>query len=433
MEYNQVVLECVDLLKRFDATVAVRNLSFSLNKGDILGLVGENGAGKSTLVKMIGGEHPFDGGGMRYRGESVRWKDAFHALQNGIAIVHQHPLLVEDFTAEENIFLGKEIARPNGLVDNRSTSRKGAEIKSKYSIVVDLDLKRTVRNMSAGEKQVVEILKALSYEPNILMLDEPTASLPKEEAEKLIALMRHLNEEDQLTIIYISHKLEEVFDVCNRIMVMRNGENAGILGREEFDKDRLITMIVNQDLRDFYPKKSRKVGQKLLETRELCSDRLKNVSINVCGGEIVGLYGLMGAGMSELAETIFGLRKYADGRIEVFQSGRAQRTNGTVREAVRRGIYLVPEDRLKYGLIPSFNIRENTSLAHLRALFREALINRSKETKLVAQELAKIHVKYAGLEQSIHELSGGNQQKVVVSRWLLKDCIVLILDDPTTE
>jgi ABC-type sugar transport system ATPase subunit len=425
------ILECKNLSKHFDATVAVKDLSFSLQRGDVFGIVGENGAGKSTLIKMLGGEYPPNSGTITHAGRERRWRDSYDALRNGVGIVHQHPLLVEGFTVEENIFLGKEFTNSFDLIDDAKITENARKTIREFPIFASIDPKRRIEDMSAGEKQVVELLKVFSYEPNILILDEPTASLPKEEAERLFELIRHLNEEKQLTIIYISHKLEESFSICNKIMVMRNGENVGVLERQEFERARIIRMMMNYDLAEFYPPKSDKVGGSLIEVRDLATAKLSDINLTVHAGEIVGLYGLMGAGMSEVAEALFGLAKIEAGSIRLLASGVDMGINASVNEMIAHGVYLVPEDRMSKGIIPMFDIRENASLAHLGHNSPEKIINLKREKKLVKEGLDKLHVKYANLSQGIGELSGGNQQKVIVSRWLLRDCTVLIVDDPT--
>jgi len=285
--------------------------------------------------------------------------------------------------------------------------------------------------LTAGEKQVVEILKGLSYDPEVLILDEPTASLPKEEADRLLALVRRLNEERHLTVVYISHKLEETLALCNRVMVLRNGGNVGVVKREGADRPTLIRMMMNSDLSEFYPPKaSSEAGTPLLEVEELRSPTLHGVSLHVNAGEIVGLYGLMGAGMSEVARAVFGIAPITSGRIRLGKTGEVfERTH--VDSMVARGVYLVPEDRHRFGLISTFSVRENTSLAHLDRCLPGALLDFARERRLVEAELAKVRVKYADTEQSIAELSGGNQQKVIVSRWLMQECSVFIVDDPT--
>jgi ABC-type sugar transport system ATPase subunit len=411
--------------------VAVKNVSFSISRGDILGIVGENGAGKSTLIKILGGEYRPDSGTISYLNSDVYWRHSSDALNAGISIVHQHPLLVEDFTAEENIFLGREHINRFNLINKNKISNECRGLLEKYGIYYNLDLKKRISLMPAGEKQVVEILKNFFYDPKLLIMDEPTASLPKEEVERLLLLLKKLNNEKKLTIIYISHKLEETFSLCNKIMVMRNGENVGIMSRAEFDRARLIQMMMNSNLTEFYPPKDSHPGNIVLEMENVCSDVVKNINLNIRAGEIAGLYGLMGAGMSDVAKILFGLTKRRGGLIRLKYRNEIITDNKNVKEMINRGIYLIPEDRLRNGLIMSLNIRENTTLAHLAYSLPEKLINIKKEKMIVKNELKKMNTKYRDLDQEIIELSGGNQQKVIVSRWLMRDCNILIVDDPT--
>ncbi len=431
LKNNSKILEGLGLRKVFGATVAVDDLSFILNKGDVLGLVGENGAGKSTLVKILGGEYTLDKGRIIYKGKEVKWQGPHHALKEGIGIVHQHPLLIPDFNVKENIFLGKEYGR--FLIDNRKIEKVTRELIERYPIYLNLDLEKNVGEMLASERAVTELLKILSYEPEILILDEPTSTLPREETDALLMLLKRVNEEKNITIIYISHKLEEVFDLCNKVMVMRNGRNVGILDRNEFDRQKVVQMMINYDISEFYPRKAKSVGNILLEVKNLNSPKLKDVNITVRAGEIVGLYGLMGMGMREVLESIFGLNDSATGKM-FFNWGDQEGislSNISTSNLIDRGVYLIPGDKDRYGLIPVFNVRENTTIAHLPYLCPELLIDIKKEQELTKRALEAISTKYGSTEQGIDELSGGNQQKVLVARWLLKDCNVLLLDDPT--
>lgn len=427
MTTKEILMSTKGLNKSFGATHAVVNLDINIEKGDIMGLVGENGAGKSTLIKILGGEHFFDSGQIFYRNEKIFWRSSAEALKKGIAIVHQHPLLVTSLGAAENIFLGKEFIQ-GFFVDNPKGIEEAKKLIKQYPIYADLDLEKPVREMSAGEKEVVEILKALSYDPEILILDEPTASLPKDETETLLKLLKELNKTKNITIIYISHKLEEAFEICNKITIMRNGKNIGTLTRENFDKDKLVKMMINQDISEFYPEKSAKIGETLLEANNLKSKILRNVSIHVRKGEILGLYGLMGAGMTELVESIYGLRYLEKGEIKV---GSKKIEKPHVDTMVRNGVFLIPADRHQYGLFPSFTVSENITIAHLFSLFQEFLLKRSKENQAAIEQAKRVNLKYADINQSIKELSGGNQQKAIVARWLLQECGILIVDDPT--
>lgn len=427
MATKEIIMSTKGLNKSFGATHAVVNLNINIEKGDIMGLVGENGAGKSTLIKILGGEHTVDSGQIIFQNKKISWRSSSEALKKGIAIVHQHPLLVSSLGAAENIFLGKEFSQ-GFFVDNTKAFEETRKLVQQYPIYKDLDIEKPVIEMSAGEKEVVEILKALSYEPEILILDEPTASLPKDETETLLKLLTELNKKRNITIIYISHKLEEAFEICNKITVMRNGKNIGTLTRENFNKDKLVKMMINQDISEFYPDKSTKSGKILLEANHLNSKILRDVSINVRKGEILGLYGLMGAGMTELVESIYGLRHLEKGEIKM---GNKSIEKPHVDIMIRNGVFLIPADRHQYGLFPSFTVSENITIAHLFSLFQEFLLKRSKENKAAIKQAKRVNLKYADINQSIKELSGGNQQKAIVARWLLKECEILIVDDPT--
>ena len=427
MTTKEIIMSTEGLNKSFGATHAVVNLNINIEKGDIMGLVGENGAGKSTLIKILGGEHTVDSGQIIFQNKKISWHSSSEALKKGIAIVHQHPLLVSSLGAAENIFLGKEFSQ-GFFVDNTKAFEETKKLVQQYPIYKDLDIEKPVTEMSAGEKEVVEILKALSYEPEILILDEPTASLPKDETETLLKLLTELNKKRNITIIYISHKLEEAFEICNKITVMRNGKNIGTLIRKDFNKDKLVKMMINQDISEFYPDKSMKTGKILLEANYLNSKILRDVSINVREGEILGLYGLMGAGMTELVESIYGLRNLQKGEIKL---GEKRIEKPHVDTMIRNGVFLIPADRHQYGLFPSFTVSENITIAHLFSLFQEFLLKRSKENQAAIEQAKRINLKYADINQSIKELSGGNQQKAIVARWLLKECGILIVDDPT--
>jgi ribose transport system ATP-binding protein len=428
MSYNNI-LRVEEIYKQFGATVAVDNISFNLDKRDFLGLVGENGAGKTTLIKMIGGEYKPDRGKIIYKGKETNWETPSSALREGIGIVHQKPLNIPVFSAEENIFLGKEFVTKKLLLDNYSLSNKANNLLKNYPICPNLNLKEKVSNMSPGEMTIVEILKILSYDSDLLILDEPTASLSKNESENLFNSLLFLNKEKSLTIIYISHKIDEIMSLCNKIMVIRNGKNLGVINKNKFNKDSIIRMMINQDIQKFYPDKSNQMGSTVVEIKNLNNGKLKNINLNVKEGEIVGLYGLMGAGMTNVIRCIFGIEKFNDGIIEIKNVKEFHKT--TVLEMINQGVYLIPGDRHKYGIFHSFNVRENTTIAHLKNFFPKIFLNKEKETKITHKELSKFHVKYADLDQCLDEVSGGNQQKIIIARWLMKNCKLMILDDPT--
>ena len=427
MKNKELILACTKLNKSFGPTHAVDDISFTLNQGDIFGLVGENGAGKSTLIKIIGGECIPDSGNLFYKGSEVRWVKSFQALKNKIAIVHQEPLLVSSLSAADNIFLGKESTKGT-FIDEEKILKKTRLLLKKYPIYPELILDEPVDSLLIDERVVIEILKALSYEPNILILDEPTASLPKKSSEVLLKLLKDQSKEKNITFIYISHKLEEAIEICNKIMVMRNGKKIGILDKEEIDRNLLIKMMINQDLSQFYPKKSENIGNTVLQVKNLISEKLKNINIEVKEGEIVGLYGLLGAGMNEIALSIFGISDFEEGTL--FVDGKKLH-KVEVLDMINRGVYLIPPDKHKFSLFDSFTLDENITIAHLYKIFPQFLISKSKENKIAEKQAAKFNIKYRNTNQLINELSGGNQQKIILARWLFKECNLLILVDPT--
>jgi len=427
MKNKEPILACTKLNKSFGPTHAVDDISFTLNQGDIFGLVGENGAGKSTLIKIIGGECIPDSGNLFYKGSEVRWVKSFQALKNKIAIVHQEPLLVSSLSAADNIFLGKESTKGT-FIDEEKILKKTRLLLKKYPIYPELILDEPVDSLLIDERVVIEILKALSYEPNILILDEPTASLPKKSSEVLLKLLKDQSKEKNITFIYISHKLEEAIEICNKIMVMRNGKKIGILDKEEIDRNLLIKMMINQDLSQFYPKKSENIGNTVLQVKNLISEKLKNINIEVKEGEIVGLYGLLGAGMNEIALSIFGISDFEEGTL--FVDGKKLH-KVEVLDMINRGVYLIPPDKHKFSLFDSFTLDENITIAHLYEIFPQFLISKSEENKIAEKQAAKFNIKYRSINQLINELSGGNQQKIILARWLFKECNLLILVDPT--
>jgi len=427
MNNEKLIFACNNLNKHFGATHAVNNISFTLNRGDIFGLVGENGAGKSTLIKIIGGECIPDSGNLFYKGSEVKWIKSFEALKNKISIVHQEPLLISSLNAADNIFLGKESTK-GIFLDEEEVLKKTRLLLKKYPIYPELILDKQVDELSLDEKVIVEILKALSYEPDILILDEPTASLPKRTSEMLLKLLKDQSKEKNKTFIYISHKLEEAIEVCNKIMVMRNGKKIGILEKEEIDRNLLIKMMINQDLTQFYPKKSENIGNTVLQVENLSSKTLKNINIKVKAGEIVGLYGLLGAGMNEIALSIFGINDFKEGVI--FINGEKLH-KVEVLDMVNRGVYLIPPDKHKFSLFDSFTLCENITLAHLHDIFPKFLMSKNKENEIAEKQAGKFNIKYRNINQLINELSGGNQQKIILARWLFKECNILILVDPT--
>ncbi len=427
VEKQETVLQGVFLNKRFAGVHAVQDVSIELQKGEILGLVGENGAGKSTLLKLLVCEHEKDSGEIYFKGEQVHWSDSYEALMGKVGLIHQRPSLVPDLTAAQNIFLGKEVTH-RGMLSDTQICKDAKKLLEAYPINPDFDLSMPVHRMTAGQREVTEILRVLSYEPEVLILDEPTASLTKEESIQLMRILRRLNRENGLSIIHISHRMEEVFDFCTRILVLRNGKRIGTVDKDHFDKKKIIHMIINRDLNEFFPPKEGRTGETLLQVNDVTSEQLDHVTIDLKAGEIVGLYGLSGAGMTDLVETVFGIKRFKSG--EVIIRGESFSTIHPT-HIIKKHVFLVPEDRDTKGLFTKFSVKDNLMIAHLSSLLPKGLIRRKKESEIARNGVKRFAIKCSGLNQEIRSLSGGNQQKVVIAKWLMEDCDVLMLDDPT--
>lgn len=427
MREENIILQALNLYKYFGGVKAVDGISTEIYKGEIIGFVGENGAGKSTLVKLFISEYRKDSGNLMFNGKEAHWKSSHDALLSGVGLVHQKPELVPDLSAAENIFLGKEITKKSFL-QTGAINREAKKLLEKYPINKDFDLKTKALAMSPAQRVITEILKVLSYEPELLILDEPTASLTKDESEVLLSLITDLNKKKGLSVIFISHRLEEVFGFVHRIEVFRNGKSAGKVDKENFDKDKIIHMIINRNLEEFYPPKANTLGENLLQVTGLESNKLKDINITVCTGEIVGLYGLSGAGMTEVVESVFGLKKIKSGTIII---NNTELKDIHVSEMIKKKVYLIPEDRDKKGLFSNFSVSENLTIAHLKTLLPDLFIGKRKEKAISNSGVEKFAIKCASINQEISALSGGNQQKVLIARWLMDECSVLMLDDPT--
>ena len=418
-------LEVNNLHKRFPGVYAVKGVSFQILPGEVHALVGENGAGKSTLMKMITGEYIPDEGEVLHNGERIKPKSIADSQKNGIAMIHQELAPLPDMTIADNIFLGQEIMRGRFLNDGEMT-RRTAEILKEYKL--DFDPRTKVRNLSVAQIQMLEIIKAVRKEADIIIMDEPTSSLSDEESKKLFDIIRQLTAR-QVSIIYISHRLEEILMLADRITVLRDGEYIKTVSADNVTESDLIEMMVGRSLDQVYPKEDVPQGDVVFEVRNLCSKGVfENISFQVRAGEILGFSGLVGAGRSEIMNAIFGIDKLDSGEILV--------DNKPVKitcpkDAIRHKIGLVSEDRKIYGLVLCRPIRENVSLPTLPILHREPFIFGGNERDEVSRYRDALNIKCASIETGAGTLSGGNQQKVVLAKWLLSNPKVLILDEPT--
>jgi rhamnose transport system ATP-binding protein len=423
---DEQAVELTDVSKRFGATLALDSISLTLQRGEIHALVGENGAGKSTLVKILAGVHqPDPGGRIVLDGTEVEISGPAHARALGIAVIHQEPRLFPDLSVAENVFLGHQPTRPLGGIDWSSMRRQTAQLLAELDVEIPTD--SPVRGLSMADQQLVEIAKALSVEARVLVMDEPTASLSIHEVERLFSIVRRLRDR-AVAVLFVSHRLDEVFDLCQRATVFRDGRHVITALTSELSPADLIRHMVGRDV-TLFPKAEVPVGDVLLEVRGLTRTlEFRDVSFNVRAGEILGFAGLVGAGRTEVARVLFGITQPDSGEIRL---GAQHVTFDSPSVALEHGIAYVPEDRHRDGLILDFPIASNVTLPILGRLFPRLFIRGATERALAAQYAEQLHVRMIGVDQLVSALSGGNQQKVVISKWLASKPRVLILDEPT--
>jgi rhamnose transport system ATP-binding protein len=421
------LLSLKKISKKFTGTVALSEVDFDLKRGEIHALVGENGAGKSTLIKIITGIYQPDGGQISLDGRTMVFPDARASYDNGIAAIYQEASLFEALSIAENIYMGHQDIRPITRNIRWGALYKKAE-ELIESLEVNLNPRALVQSLSIAEKQLVEIIKALSADAKILIMDEPTSSLTKEEIDYLFRISRKLRQEGT-GIIFISHRLEEVFDIADRVTVIRDGRKVGTITKEQLEVDELVRMMVGKNLKTLYPKEQVRIGETVLRIENLSrAGEFNNVSFELKRGEILGMVGLVGAGRTEVARTIFGVQTPEGGKI--FLNGKEVRI-GNPRRAMELGIAYLSESRGEYGLVLPMDITQNITIPILKRFTRFGWIHRKEEKEIAKQFCDLLDVRATGLEQKVESLSGGNQQKVSLSKWLAADAQILILDEPT--
>jgi rhamnose transport system ATP-binding protein len=422
-----LVLEATSISKTFAGVKALRSVSFELRPGEVHALIGENGAGKSTLIKIITGAVQPDAGTIKVRGEQVAHMDPRVSKALGIAAIYQHPSLFLDLTVAENIALALETGGAWRRLDWKTRSRQASELLTRAGASIDPD--RLVATLSMPEQQLVEIAKAIGADARIVIMDEPTASLTEREVERLFQVIARLRA-DGVGVIYISHRLEEIAAVADRVTVLRDGEMIASKRMDEVDRAELIHMMVGRELGSIFPKREITPGEIVLALRDVSSRAagVQHVSLSVRKGEILGIAGLVGSGRTQLAETIFGLTPADSG--EILLRGELI-TIDAPGDAIRGGIGYVPEDRPRHGAILEMSIAANTSLANLKRIAHHGLIDRAEERQLAEGFVQQLRIKTPSVEMETGSLSGGNQQKVALARWLAIDPVVLILDEPT--
>ena len=422
----QPLLEVRALGKQFPGVRALHKVDLDLNPVEVLAVIGENGAGKSTLMKILAGVQPADSGEYRIDGKTVCFNSVREALGQGVALIHQELNLAANLDLAANIFLGRE-PHQFGFIDQAKLHAEAAQHLRRVGL--DLPADTLVGDLPIGRQQLVEIAKALSCEARVLIMDEPTSSLSQHETETLFKVVRELRAQG-ISVIYISHRLGEVKELADRVIVLRDGENAGELSREEIDHDAMVRLMVGRDLEQFYDRKQHDAGDIVLELENLRTPAHPQcaISLQLRAGEIVGLAGLVGSGRTELLQTIFGVTPAVGGSMRVAGNSFVP---ANPREAIRAGLALAPEDRKQHGLILQMAVRENASLASLDRDQQNGLLNFNAEEKVAAEAVEQLAIKTPNLDQATVHLSGGNQQKVVLGKWLALKPRLLLLDEPT--
>jgi ribose transport system ATP-binding protein len=423
--HEMPLLSMRGIVKSFPGVRALRDVDLELHRGEVLALLGENGAGKSTLIKVLAGAHAPDAGSIYLNGQAMHFTRPLEARQAGIAVIYQEFNLVPSLTAIENIFLGQEPARA-GFVRRGEERRRAAEVFARVGVAVEADA--PCRELSVAQQQVVEIARALAFDARIVVMDEPSATLTPQEVERLFVIIRDLRSKG-IGIIYISHRLEEVFAIADRVLVLRDGEAIDCRAVGDVTRDELIRLMVGRRLEEEFPRRQVAIGPPRLVVRGLTrGNKVRAVSFEVRRGEVVGLTGLVGAGRTETARLIFGADRKESGTVEL--DGRLLDIRSP-RDAIRAGIALLTEDRKGQGLVLAQSVRENFALPNLERFSSLGFIRRRAERQALARHIETLRIRLASPEQPARNLSGGNQQKVVLAKWLERNCEVLLFDEPT--
>ncbi len=427
MEKTKGQLRMEQISKSFGPVQALKNVTFCARPGTVHALCGENGAGKSTLMKVLAGVHIPDGGKIFIDDQQKTFTNPKQALDSGISMLYQELDLAEDLTVYENIYLGKEIKSNIPFVINRKAEiEETSELCKKYGFKIDPHSK--IRDLSVGDCQIVELLKALMHKSKIIIMDEPTSSLPEAEAQRLFKIVRQLCERG-MTIIYISHRMEEVMSLADEISVLRDGEIVITSKAKEINVDTVVKHMVGRELKDFYPSRDSCPGEILFEAYNLATEEgIHDISFNVRRGEIVGMAGLVGSGRTEVARAIFGIAPLVNGSLRI--GGRNIRITHP-REAIEHGLALLTEDRKRTGLCTSLPCSWNMTLSNYDKIGMKYLLNFSKEAQLCKKYGEKVSVKWLSPQSLASSLSGGNQQKLLLGRWLMADSEFIIFDEPT--
>lgn len=412
--------------KSFGSNQVLKQAGFTLESGEVHALMGENGAGKSTLMKILTGVYTKDAGTVLVDGKEVNYKNPQEAEKAGIVFIYQELNVMFDLTVEENLFMGKEIHGKFGICDKKAMQKKAQEALN--ILGVNISPKTVMAELSVGQQQMVEICKALMADAKVIIMDEPTAALTQSETAALFKVIESLRKKG-VSMVYISHRMEEIFELCDRITVLRDGSYIGVKNIPETNMNEIVKMMIGREIGERYPSRNVKIGKEVLKVKELTrKGTFHDVNFSVRAGEVLGVSGLMGAGRTEIMQAIFGNLSYESGTIEI--DGKEVKISNP-RQAMEHGIGFITEDRKTEGLMLDKSIRKNISLCNLRRISKSSVISREAEKNMVAEAIKDLRIKCFGSYHECNNLSGGNQQKVVLAKWILTNPKILILDEPT--
>jgi ABC-type sugar transport system ATPase subunit len=422
---NDEILKFEHVSKIFPGVKALDDISFSVKRGSVHALAGENGAGKSTLINILAGIYHADEGEVLMNGEKMEFKTPYESQASGISVVHQELVMPETLTVAETIFLGNLIYK-SGFVDWKAINRKSAELLDMIGVKIGVDT--IVSKLSVAQRQMVEICKAINHKCQVLIMDEPSATLSEKEQKIMFEMLRKLKA-GGLTIIYISHRLEEIFDLGDEVTVLRDGKVIKTMPVSGVDRKQLISLMVGRELVNEYPKVQFEPGEVVLEVKNLCRKGVFNdINFQARKGEVLGFFGLVGAGRTEVAHAVMGIDRITSGEILFKGKPIIQKS---LRQAVKNGFGLIPEDRRKNGLVGISSVGENICMVSMDKIIKKGIVRKGLEDKYSKEYVKLLHIAVPSISIQVQFLSGGNQQKVVISKWLLQDSDVIFLDEPT--
>lgn len=423
---NKVILEMTGVSKEFPGVKALDDVMLTLKRGRVCALMGENGAGKSTLMKILIGIYTPTSGKIVFKGEEINIKNPYEALNMGISMIHQELNPIIERSIMENIWLGREPMMKVGIVDHKRMYSDTEKLLKDLSL--DLNPKEKMKNLTVAQIQMVEIVKAISYNSEIVIMDEPTSSLTNKEVDHLFKIIEKLKEQNK-AIVYISHKMDEIYRIADDITIFRDGKYIGNYDVTNINKEELINQMVGREITDLFPKVKCEIGNTKLKVENLCHEKVfNNINFEIKEGEILGFAGLVGSGRTEVMETLFGIRKKSDGKVII---NNKETEIETPNDGIKNKIAMLTEDRRDTGIFPMLSVKDNITISNMGLYLKGILLNNKKILNDCEKYRREMRIKTPSVTEQIKNLSGGNQQKVLIARWLLTEPDILILDEPT--